>query len=44
LTNTAKILQHVFHQTIEFNNGPNTNCVTLTYLGKTRNSKLGGAK
>jgi len=39
--NIAKILQNVFQSTIYFNNGPKTKCVTLTYLGKILNWKVG---
>jgi len=37
---SAKILLNF--KTIYFNNGPNPNCVTQTYLGKIQNLEVGG--
>ena len=38
---TAKICNIFFTETIYFNNGPNTNYFTWTYLGKIRHLKMG---
>ena len=42
INNIVKILPKFLHLTIYFNNGPNTNWVTVGYLDKFRNLKVGG--